>query len=50
MSSSETKGRELTFSILKYNPRELESKPEFVEYKITETPGMTLFIALNIIR
>ena len=50
MNKEIKQGRELVFSILKYNPRDLESKPEFVEYKVTETPGMTLFIALNIIR
>ncbi len=50
MSNAAHKGRELTFSILKYNPRDPESKPAFVEYKIEETPGMTLFIALNKIR
>lgn len=48
--TNKTKGRELTFSILKYNPRDPESKPEFVEYKMTETTGMTLFIALSKIR
>jgi len=48
--SKNSEGRELTFSILKYNPGDLESKPEFVEYKITETPGMSLFIALNVIK
>jgi len=50
MSNTESKGRELLFSILKYNPRDHESKPQFVEYRLTETPGMTLFIALNKIR
>jgi len=47
--NSET-SREITFSILKYNPREEGSKAEFIEYKLQETPGMTLFIALNQIR
>ncbi len=50
MSKMETKGRELTFSILKYSPLNKEDKPEFVEFKLEETIGMTLFIALNIIR
>jgi len=50
MSKNIANGRELTFSILKYNPRDPESKPRFVEYKVAETPGMTLFIALNKIR
>ncbi len=48
--SKVTKGRELTFSVLKYNPRDPESKPGFVEYKMEETTGMTLFIALSKIR
>lgn len=43
-------GRELVFSILKYNPGDLESKPKFVDYRIIETPGMSLFIALNKIK
>ena len=47
---STTKGREITISALKYNPRSNGSKPEFVEYKLEETPGMTLFIALTKIR
>ncbi len=50
MSNSTHNGREITFSILKYNPRDPASKPAFVEYKVEETPGMTLFIALNKIR
>ena len=44
------KGREITISALKYNPRANGSKPEFVDYKLEETPGMTLFIALTKIR
>ncbi len=44
------KGREITISVLKYNPRDENSKPEFVDFKLEETPGMTLFIALNYIR
>lgn len=48
--SNITKGRELTFSILKYNPRDPESRPRFVEFKMYETTGMTLFIVLSKIR
>ena len=44
------KGREITISVLKFNPRSKVSKPHFVEYKLEETPGMTLFIALMKIR
>lgn len=44
------KGRDITISALKYNPRSKNSKPEFVDYHLEETPGMTLFIALTKIR
>ena len=47
---STQKGREITISVLKFNPRSKVSKPHFVEYKLEETPGMTLFIALMKIR
>ena len=50
MTSDQSSGRELTFEILKYNPRDPHSKPHLATYKIKETPGMTLFVALNIIR
>lgn len=42
--------REITISILKFNPKDENSKPVFVDYKLQETHGMTLFIALNKIR
>jgi fumarate reductase iron-sulfur subunit len=44
------KGREITISALKYNPRAKDAKPTFVDYTLEETPGMTLFIALTKIR
>ncbi len=44
------KGREITISVLKFNPRAKSSKPAFVDYVLEETPGMTLFIALMKIR
>jgi len=44
------KGREITVSVLKFNPRAKSSKPTFVDYVLEETPGMTLFIALMKIR
>jgi len=50
MSNNKTEGRVLTFSILKYNPLNKDEKAKFVEYQVTETIGMTVFIALNIIR
>jgi len=43
-------GREITLKVLRYNPQDKDDKPRFQEYKIEETEGMTLFIALNIIR
>ncbi len=42
--------RTLTFEILRYNPQIKGDSPEMKEYKITEAPGMTIFIALNEIR
>jgi fumarate reductase iron-sulfur subunit len=47
---SNKKNREITISVLKYNPRSAVSKPHIVDYKLEETPGMTLFIALSKIR
>lgn len=47
MSSIE---REITITVLKYDPQSKVSKPHFAEYKVEEAPGMTLFIALNEIR
>ena len=44
------KGREITLSILKFNPKDKASKPVFVDFTLEETPGMTLFIALTKIR
>ncbi len=43
-------GRTLVFNILRYDPQEAGSKPHMVRYELTETPGMTIFIALNMIR
>ncbi len=45
-----TKSREITISVLKYNPRDIEDRPHFVDYILEETAGMTLFIALTKIR
>ncbi|MFT5662000.1 MAG: fumarate reductase iron-sulfur subunit [Sulfurimonas sp.] len=42
--------REITISILKYDPQDKAVEPRLVHYKLEETPGMTLFIALNSIR
>lgn len=48
--SAITKGRELSISVLKFDPYNKESKPQMKTFKIEETLGMTLFIALNQIR
>jgi len=42
--------REITITALKYNPSDPNSTPTFVEYKLEETPGMTLYIALTKIK
>ena len=50
MSQETTKGRILTFNIFRYDPQEAGDKPKIVKYQIEETPGMTVFIALNMLR
>jgi fumarate reductase iron-sulfur subunit len=42
--------RTLTFSILRYDPEKPEVKPHLQDFKVTEEPGMTLFVVLNKIR
>jgi fumarate reductase iron-sulfur subunit len=42
--------RALTFHIFRHNPRDPESSPHMEVYTLEEAPGMTLFIALNLIR
>jgi len=42
--------RTVTIKALKYNPNSKVSKPHMVEYKLEETPGMTLYVALTKIR
>ncbi len=42
--------RMLTFNIFKYNPLDKNDKPKLQTYEIEETPGMTMFVALNYIR
>ncbi len=44
------KERTLKFHIFRYNPQIKGDKPRMVTYKVTEAPGMTVFIALNKIR
>ncbi len=42
--------RTLTFHIFRHTPGNPESQPQLQHYTLEETPGMTLFIALNQIR
>ncbi|PAF48991.1 succinate dehydrogenase/fumarate reductase iron-sulfur subunit [Helicobacter sp. 13S00401-1] len=49
-SAAQTKGRDITIKVLKFDPQSAVSKPHFKEYKLTETPSMTIFIVLNMIR
>ena len=42
--------RKLRFEILKYNPSDPQSRPHMEIYELEETPGMTIFVALNMIR
>jgi fumarate reductase iron-sulfur subunit len=40
-------GREITLTIFRYDPNNPESTPKYQDYKLTETPGMSLYIALT---
>lgn len=42
--------RTLTFNIFRHTPADPESRPSMERYTLEESPGMTLFIALNLIR
>ena len=42
--------RKITIKAFKFNPLSKVSKPHFATYEIEETDGMTLYIALNVIR
>ncbi|OGG93706.1 MAG: fumarate reductase [Candidatus Lambdaproteobacteria bacterium RIFOXYD12_FULL_49_8] len=42
--------REITFKIMRYNPHLPGDQARIQEYKLTEALGMTVFIALNMIR
>ena len=44
------KARTLQISILRYDPHIRECKPHIETYELEESPGMTLYIALNEIR
>jgi len=43
-------GRKLTFEILRFDPHDPKSKPRMVNYELQEAPGMSIFIALTLIR
>ncbi len=45
-----TQGRNLTFNIFRYDPQMPGDKPKMVKYQLQEAPGMTVFIALNMLR
>lgn len=42
--------RKITIKAFKYNPLSKISKPHFATYELEETSGMTLFVALSMIR
>ncbi len=43
-------GRMIKIRAFRYNPQSKISKPHFDEFELEEAPGMTIFIALNLIR
>lgn len=43
-------GRELTFRIFRYDPQTPEVKPHMQDFKLSEEPGMSLFVVLHKIR
>ncbi|MEZ9369510.1 fumarate reductase iron-sulfur subunit [Shewanella sp. 10N.286.51.B2] len=45
-----TSPRTISFNIFRYDPQDPSDKPKMVTYEITEAPGMTVFIALNMLR
>ncbi len=45
-----SQGRTLTFNIFRYDPLMPDDKPKMVKYQLEEAPGMTVFIALNMLR
>lgn len=44
------KGRILKFEIFRYNPQKKGTAPGMETYEVTEAPGMTIAMALNVIR
>lgn len=45
-----SQARTIRFSIFRYDPQDPNNKPKMVNYEVTEAPGMTVFIALNMLR
>jgi fumarate reductase iron-sulfur subunit len=47
---SQTTGRTLKLHVLRFDPRKKGDEPRMQTFEVEETPGMTIFIALNRIR
>ncbi|MDP5147432.1 fumarate reductase iron-sulfur subunit [Shewanella sp. ULN5] len=45
-----SQARTIRFSIFRFDPQDPNDKPKMVNYEVTEAPGMTVFIALNMLR
>ncbi len=43
-------GRMIKFKVFRYNPQSKISKPHFDEFSLEENDGMTIFVALNLLR
>ncbi len=48
--NNQLKPRILKLHVFKYNPLDCNDRPKLKTYEIEETPGMTIFVALNFIR
>ncbi|MGZ9897050.1 fumarate reductase iron-sulfur subunit [Shewanella gaetbuli] len=42
--------RTIRFDIFRFDPQDPQDSPKMVTYEVTEAPGMTVFIALNMLR
>jgi fumarate reductase iron-sulfur subunit len=49
-TDSQEAGRQLRFEIFRYNPEDPASRPHLDTFELTETPYMTLFLALHRLR
>jgi fumarate reductase iron-sulfur subunit len=45
-----SQARTIRFSIFRFDPQDPNDKPKMVNYEVTEAAGMTVFIALNMLR